>query len=427
MPIRISTESASAVGESIRREPYRVFFPLAIAIAFVGVGHWLAYAHGWSSGYSGLAHAQIQAGGYVGCFVLGFLMTALPRHSSAAPASLAELAFAIAAVLAQVIALSIGAWTAAMSAQLAIFAFIAGFAGRRFSKARAPVAPPVEFVWLPLGVLIGTSGCVLTILGILGFAPPWLQTSGLVMTQQGFLIAIVLGVGGFLAPRLMGHAAAIVARPGQSAAAVAAVKRRRVAIHAGAAVALAASFLIEGAGALRPAYALRAAVVTAELAWTARLFRRPVITDLYVKYLWMSLWSLAAGLWAVAILPGWRVAMLHFVFVGGFSLMTFAVGTMVALSHAGEAALLRGRLPVLRFVGIAVAAALAVRLVAETQLDRYFMWLGAASTIWLIAAAVWIGYLIPRLAKIPAAGAFERTHEDAKRRILRVEKSATVC
>jgi len=427
MSFRTSIEAASDKADRLRREPYRVFFPLAIAIAFLGVGHWLAYAHGWSSTYSGLAHSQLQAGGYVGCFVLGFLMTALPRSTAAAPASFAELGFVLVAVIAQVVALSIGAWVAAISAQLAIFAFIGAFASRRFLKVRASAAPPVEFAWLPFGVLIGGAGCVLTILGILGLAPAWLQTSGLLMTQQGFLIAIVLGVGGFLAPRLMGHRAAIVARPGESVAAVAAVKRRRVALHGGAAIALAASFLIEGAGSVRIAYALRAAVVTIELAWTARLFRRPVITDLYVKYLWMSLWSLVAGLWAVAALPSWRVAMLHFVFVGGFSLMTFAIGTMVVLSHAGESALLRQKLPVLRIVGIAVAAALVVRLVAETQLDHYFMWLGAASTLWLLAAAVWIAFVTPRLVRTVSAAASERAHDDVKRRILAAEKSAPAC
>ncbi|MFN0149983.1 MAG: NnrS family protein [bacterium] len=408
-------ESARA---SLRGEPYRLFFPLAIVIAFVGVGHWLAYAHGWSSTYSGLAHSQLQAGGYVGCFVLGFLMTALPRNAAAPPASFAEVGIALAATIAQVIALSMGAWIPAIGAQLAIFVFIAYFAARRFRKARASAAPPVEFVWLPLGIAIGSAGCLLAILGMLGLAPAWLQKAGLLMAQQGFVISVVLGVGGFLAPRLMGHRAAIVARPGVSVAALAAARRRRVVVHCAAAVALLASLLIEGAGAIRLAYLLRAAVVTAELAWTTRLFRRPAITDVYVKYLWMSLWSLTIGLWAVAIFPAWRVAMLHFVFVGGFSLMTFAIGTMVVLSHAGESSVLRGRLPALRVVGIATAVALIVRLIAETQLDHYFAWLGAASTLWLLGAAVWIAYITPRLLRVVPPAVFERAHEEAKSRIL---------
>lgn len=265
------------------------------------------------------------------------------------------------------------------------------------------------------------------ILGMVGLVPPWLQTSGLLMAQQGFLLSIVLGVGGFLAPRLMGHAAAIVARPGRSAAAVAAAKRRRIALHTAAAIALAASLFAEGAGATRFAYALRGAVVTAELAWTTRLFRRPVITDLYVTYLWMSLWSIAAGLWAAALLPSWRVAMLHFVFVGGFSLMTFAIGTMVVLSHAGQSSLLRQKLPVLRIVAGAVAASLVVRLIAETQLDRYFTWLGAAATLWLFAGATWLAFIAPRLVRTVPPDAFERSHEDAKARVLQTKTSASVC
>src|SRR5262249_21714936 len=35
-----------------RREPFRLFFPLGVALAWVGIGHWIAYGAGWIGSYS---------------------------------------------------------------------------------------------------------------------------------------------------------------------------------------------------------------------------------------------------------------------------------------------------------------------------------------------------------------------------------------
>ena len=48
-----------------------------------------------------------------------------------------------------------------------------------------------------------------------------------------------------------------------------------------------ATFFLEGRGAVRSAYLLRAAIVTAELLWTTRCFRPPAVPDVYVKLLWV--------------------------------------------------------------------------------------------------------------------------------------------
>lgn len=47
------------------------------------------------------------------------------------------------------------------------------------------------------------------------------------------------------------------------------------------------------------------------------------------------------GSWAAFIFSSYRVAMLHLVFLGGYSLMTFTVATMVITSHAGKSEQLR--------------------------------------------------------------------------------------
>src|SRR3990172_8047764 len=73
------------------REPYRLFFPLGILIGMFGVSHWLFFALGWTQSYSNVFHASIQMQGYMSCFIIGFLLTAMPRFASAPSASKQEL------------------------------------------------------------------------------------------------------------------------------------------------------------------------------------------------------------------------------------------------------------------------------------------------------------------------------------------------
>jgi hypothetical protein len=234
------------------------------------------------------------------------------------------------------------------------------------------------------------------------------------MVQQGFLLGIVIGVGGFMAPRLMGRAVDLSALSGAEAGRV---RRRRVAWHAAAGACFFASFWVEGFGWLAVAYLMRAAVVTAAFVLAGALPRPPVVTDLYVRFLWAAVWLIVLGLWGAGLWPRFRVAMLHLVFLGGVSLMIFAMGTMVVLSHAGEGRRLREPLGVLRLVGLGTIAALGFRLTAEFRQDAFFPLLALAAACWLLPAAVWLAFLVPRLLRVPPAGEFERLHEAAKARL----------
>jgi uncharacterized protein involved in response to NO len=117
-------------------------------------------------------------------------------------------------------------------------------------------------------------------------------------------------------------------------------------------------------------------------------------------------------------MPHLRVAMLHVVFLGGISLMTFSVATMVVLSHGGEAQRLKEPLPILWMVGAGVGGALICRVTAELAPGAYFTWLNLSATLWIAAVSMWIGFVWPRVLRSPPSGeAFERMHDEAKRRL----------
>lgn len=402
----------------LRREPFRLLFPLGILFGLLGVGHWLWYALGWTDAYSGFYHASIQLGAYMYCFVTGFLLTALPRFTSASAATTPELLTLLALLLAQLGFASWGRWPLASACFAGLLLVLAVFAGRRVAGRRSVASPPTEFVWIPIGALLGLAGSGLLGGAQSGILPAWLLGIGRPMAQQGFMTAIVLGVGGFMAPRLMGRGYLVNAPTDVTEERARAIRKRRIHLHLLAALVFLASFLVEGVGRLGPAYLLRALVVTVELAWTTQFYRPPAAADLYVRLVWVSLWMVVFGFWGAGVIPRYKVAMLHVVFLGGFSLMTFAVGTMVVLSHAGQAQQVRRPLGVLWVVGAGLAGALICRLLAETAPSRYFQWLGLAAGCWMAAGLSWLLFILPRVLRPVPAETFERLHEAAKRQLL---------
>src|SRR5437868_10621732 len=62
-------------------DPYRIFFPLGIILGAAGVSIWPLYYYGVTEGYSGRAHALVQTDGFLYAFVVGFLLTAIPRFT----------------------------------------------------------------------------------------------------------------------------------------------------------------------------------------------------------------------------------------------------------------------------------------------------------------------------------------------------------
>src|SRR5215510_1089883 len=69
-------------------DPYRLFFPLGIILGLLGVSIWPLYYYGVTPGYSGRAHAFVQTDGFLYAFIVGFLLTAIPRFTGTEPPSL---------------------------------------------------------------------------------------------------------------------------------------------------------------------------------------------------------------------------------------------------------------------------------------------------------------------------------------------------
>jgi uncharacterized protein involved in response to NO len=374
-----------------RREPYRLLFPLGAALAVVAV---LPFALGGAAGGAlALFHSVAQIQGFLTCFIVGFLYTFVPRRTQTrAPApwqmvaALGLPAASVASAWADDRALAHGLW-------LALMAIVLDFTLRRLGTARATQRVPAVFLWVPISILAGGTGAVLTAVAPLiepGAGPKvWAIGRGLLV--QGLVAGLVVGVGCVLIPQLTrGEAslAEIEAPPHH---------RRRLALHALGAALFFASFPIEVLEDLRLGAALRALVAGCMLLAVARIHRLPNVPGLNRRLIWAAAWLVPLGFSMEALWPRFRGAALHVVFVGGFAQLTLAVAIHVALSHGGRPERLDGSPPTLRAMSALLATAFAARILAGIDLGRVAAWLAVAGLAFCGAVMAWAALVVPAL------------------------------
>jgi len=380
---------------SVREEPFRLLFPVGVGFGLVGVGHWLFYGLGITSHYSGVVHASLQIQGFVASFIIGFLLTALPKFTVGPPVSTVEAV----GILGGTILVAVGCgghlWATIEAGTLLQLLAFGLFAWRRY-WGRATTQPPV-LVWLTVGWLYAVVGATVLLWIRLG-GPPALELFGRHVLWQGATLAVVIGMGGHLIPRLLGYPEGVV--PKHPAVrgwrGVAAAFRGEALAWWAAGGLLFAGFVIEGVGYETAGRLLRAVVVTVGLLVAGRFWHLPRVRAPFAWGVWHAVWAVILGTWAVALAGPYYVAALHLIFIGGFSLMVLMVGARVTLSHGGYMAL-EGRNRPIRWVGTGVIIALGLRLVAFLTPEHYFQVLAVAAAVWIAASLLWLVYHLPKM------------------------------
>jgi len=374
-----------------RSEPFRIFFPLGVLLAWIGVGHWLLYATGVAATYSCKFHGLVQMQAFMMAFAIGFLLTALPRRTQTRPVARMEMV-ALAAALVVITGAAIAEhWVIAETAYAALFALLVEFALRRFLKRGVGRRPPAAFVLLPIAALHGMGGAVLIAAAEANNVAPWTGHLGLLMVEQGVFLCLAVGVGSLVLPLMSGMPppADLGSAPRETWKALA---------YAFAGATIFASLVVEQLGFERGGPILRAIVVSIGLGLGGGAWRMPGKPGAHRKLVWIAVWLMPIGLIVSALWPDYRVPALHILFIGGFSLMAFGVGTHVALSHFNMEQLALGRPPAVIVLGAAILIALCARLAADYS-DTYFIHLGWAAAAWILGSAVWLVFFCSKLLK----------------------------
>lgn len=361
-------------------EPFRIFFPLGIACGLIGVSHWVFYQAGWTEQYSCFYHGLVQIQGFQTCFVVGFLMTALPKFLEAPGARPYELFLNIGLVLSSLIGLMAGNWTLAELSFAALILHTVLFSVRRFRRRKD--LPPDEFVFIPFGFLCALAGGLMLLFQVT-------VETGRRLMEQGMILFMIMAVGGFLVPRLLGWPRAPEAE-GQT-------RRTRMILYLLTGGLLLLGFAVESTASGPAGRLLRAGVMSLYFFGVLRVHRMPRRKTWHVRLLYLSLYFVLSGLWLSGLFPDYEVVALHVTFVGGFSLLTLCIGARVVVSHCGFESLWERNLAAVAIFGTCFLAALGLRVGADLYPDAYFLLLALAAGFWLAGAAVWGGYFVPKM------------------------------
>ena len=381
-----------------RREPYRIFFPLGCLLAWAGVLHWLLHSIGWLADYEPVFHSIAQIQGFMMCFAVGFLFTAIPRRTGTAPPDAWQMILGIAAPICTTIAAWYERWALSQVFWMAMVVVLVIFAVSRFTSPGAERRPPVSFIWVPLSLLMGIIGSVLiAVAGIRGEGFFWLHDLGRLMLLQGMFIGLVVGVGGMVLPLLTQGTAPddMTGSPRDL---------RAAGLHLAAAVTLAASFWIENSVNQRGGLALRALLVLVVLLVSGKIWRPPTVPGWHRRLVWISAWMIPAGYALAACFPLEVKAGLHVVFIGGFALMAFSVGLHVTLAHGGYQRAVKGGSWQVAAFGTLFLSAMILRAAADFDRPRFFLWLGSAAALFLTGSIVWGVMVVPKLFRGPRPG-----------------------
>jgi uncharacterized protein involved in response to NO len=360
--------------------PYRVLFPLGILFGIVGTALWPLHALSLIP-YPTPLHPRLMIQGFEHCFILGFLLTAMPSFLHARHATRAEIGIAAGAMAGFLVLGLAGLWVPAEALYLATLILVLVMGATRFHRDQPP---PEEFLFVGVGLCLGLVGGGLQLLSAARLVTEPTLLFGLHVISYGMVLSIVLGVGGLLVPTFTSMRDPLVipglARPHQRGP-------RRV-LYAFIVTLLIAALVLEARSQPEAAVRLRAFAATIALLGVWKIFRRPGARDLLSYVLWGAGWMILVGLWMVAVAPLQPLPGLHVFFIGGLGLLTAGIATRVTVRHGGHPLAAERRVLSLG-VPVLLVLALLARVAAVMNVERAPMLLSLGATFWISAWILW--------------------------------------
>jgi uncharacterized protein involved in response to NO len=336
------------------------------------------------------------ADGLFGGFIFGFLGTAMPRMLSAQPLGARNVLLLVGLHFAMALSFFLGKVAVGDHLFLALLLVFLLLMGRRAMQRKD--TPPPGFSLVGLAFLCVLAGTALAVWQHYQEEPSvyWVLLQRL-LSYQGFVLLPILGVGPFILPRFFGlqspHDFPEMRVP-------TAEWRRKAALALGVGGTIIGSFFVEAAGAYRLANALRFAATLLYLLLEFPFHRAPKAGSALGASLRTAFAVLVAGFIAVALWPGFRVALLHLTLIGGFAVITFVVATRVVFGHSGNLERLKGRN---RWLLVAVGLmlfAMATRISGDfwpAIMASHYIY---GAVIWICGVLLWSFYVLPKVRQV---------------------------
>lgn len=359
--------------------PYQLFFPLGILNALLAVGVWFVQNLGWFESPALLIHSKLIAGGFLWCFIVGFLMTAMPRMSGTAGANKIEYLFASALLIGQ----TVFSWKVDAkffyTNQALLILFMIVFGGRRILKLTKPV--PVFFSHVGMAMMLALLGSYFHFSGN--------SFMGIHLYHVGTTLLLVLGIGTRFFSFLSGLPSAFENTTSLWL---------RLLFHSAGAL-MAGLLYLAGLG-VTIAYlglTLLSLVYLFKIWQIQRPSERPSALKHGVRIVAAMI---PLSFFLIWLQPSMYLTWFHFLFIGCFGLITFAVATRVTLAHGAYSTDLEMKSPALWcLVGFLVLAIISRILYGFSGGLWKISYLHMAATFWIFAVVSWCFTFLPKIFK----------------------------
>jgi hypothetical protein len=334
--------------------------------------------------------------GFLTCFVLGFLGTALPRLLDVPRISLAEaLCFAGAQIFTVCMHLTGNSFQGDLVFFFTLVGLLAGLGVRAFLRKDTP---PPAFVLVAMGMLSALIGVFLQIITHLApeTLPAMANPLGRLLLNQGYLLLPIMGVGAFLLPRFF----SLPNRQSLDESLTLTPEwKRRAGFAFLCGLAVIVSFVLESIGILRLGYGLRAAAVLFYFSREVPVHRAGFGGGTLALGLRIALFSIPFGFILMALWPADIFSFLHVVFITGYSLLTLIVASRVILGHSGQSEKFKAALWPVRILAACLTVAMLTRVTADwvptVRMEHY----AYAALIWTTGVLVWAATLLPSVRR----------------------------
>lgn len=365
--------------------PYQIFFPVGVLSSLLAVGVWLVQHLNWFSTPALFIHSKLIVGGFIWSFIVGFLMTAVPKMTGTSPAKKTELAIA-----GMLMFLMIGfSWILDprffYGTHILLIIFLLIFGGRRLLKATKPA--PVFFPHVGYAVVLALAGAAYHYSGQ--------SYMGIHLYHVGTILLLVLGIGTRFFSFLSGLPSVFE------------TSHQKSTLRIFNLMGLATAGLLFLAGLDFTLAYLGLALVTLGYLFFFWKVQRPSSRPSALKWgVRIVALTIPLSFLLCWIQPGLYLTWLHILFIGCFTMICYAVGTRVTLAHGSYSLDIEMKSRALWvFVSLLVLSMVARGFYGAIDGDMKIPLLHVAVCLWLLAIAGWIYSFFIRIFKPGKAAA----------------------
>lgn len=359
--------------------PYQLFFPLGILNALLAVGVWFVQNLGWFETPAMLIHSKLIVGGFLWSFIVGFLMTAVPRMTGTLSANIYEYCAASALLLGQ----TFFSWQLDSrffyANQIVITIFMIFYGGKRLLKMTKPL--PIFFSHVGMAMILALVGSYYHFTGN--------SFMGIHLYHVGAILLLVLGIGTRFFSFLSGLPSAFEN--------VTNLKPRLV-FH-GSGILMGTLLFLAG----RNIYHSYLGLTLISLVYLFKIWQiqRPSSRPSALKYGVRVVASMIPlSFFLTWLQPHMFITWFHLLFIGCFGLITFAVATRVTLAHGSYSTDLEMKSPALWSLVMFLILGIISRVLygfAGGLWKTSFLHL--AATFWIFAIGSWCWTFLPKIFK----------------------------